>query len=106
MFSNILEDCTAPIFRVKEIRQAVRKQSRDSAWCLLVSCVDYILTQKVEAVHSSEMSVNYHQITWHHVPGDDRTVSSHLCEDLRCQKILLYCILHPPSIHNELNYLW
>jgi hypothetical protein len=34
---------------------------------LLVTCLAYTLTLKMEAVCSSKMSVNFYQITWHHI---------------------------------------
>jgi hypothetical protein len=37
---------------------------------LLVACLAYFSTLKMDAVYSSEMSVNFYQTTWHHIPED------------------------------------
>jgi hypothetical protein len=38
-----------------------------ATYFLLVTYMPYTLTLKMEAVCSSKMSVNFYQITWHHI---------------------------------------
>jgi hypothetical protein len=37
---------------------------------LLVSRLAYSLSLEMEAIHSSEISVNFYQTTWFHIPED------------------------------------
>jgi hypothetical protein len=37
---------------------------------LLVACLPYSLTLKMEAMRSSKMSVKFYQTKWRHIPGD------------------------------------
>jgi hypothetical protein len=53
-----------------------------SACFLLVSCLAYCSTLKLEGVCSSEISLNPSRTTRHHIPAD-RTLHSHSCEKLK-----------------------
>jgi hypothetical protein len=58
---------------------------------MLVSCLPYSLTSKMEAAFSSETSVDFQQITWRYTP-DDRTLHNHCCENLKsCIFLLSIC---------------
>jgi hypothetical protein len=48
----------------------------------LVSCLAYSLTLKMEAMCSSEMSVDLQWTTRHYIP-EDRTLHNHCCENLK-----------------------
>jgi hypothetical protein len=48
----------------------------------LVSCLAYSSTLKMEATCSSETSVDFQQATLHYIP-EDRTLHTHLCENLK-----------------------
>jgi hypothetical protein len=41
-----------------------------ACYFMLVACLTYSLTLKIEAAGSFEMSVNYHWTTCHHIPED------------------------------------
>jgi hypothetical protein len=51
---------------------------------LLVVYLTYSLTPKMEAVHSSILSANFYQTTWHHIPEDSTVLSM----------FLFYCFSH------------
>jgi hypothetical protein len=48
----------------------------------LVSSSAYSSTLKMEAIYSSEMSVDFQWTTWRRVPGD-RTLRNHRCDNLK-----------------------
>jgi hypothetical protein len=59
-----------------------KKSTKLFATCfMLVSCLAYSLTQKMEVTCSSETSVDFQQATWHYIPAD-RTLHNHCCENL------------------------
>jgi hypothetical protein len=49
---------------------------------LLVSCLVYSLTVKMEAVYFSEMLVNFYRNTWHHI-SEDGILHSHQSENVK-----------------------
>jgi hypothetical protein len=49
-------------------------------------------TLKMEAICSSEMSVDIQRTTRRHIPEDD-TLHNHLCENLKSQIIRLFFVL-------------
>jgi hypothetical protein len=59
----------------------------------LVSCSAYFLTLKMEAICSSETSVDSQRTTWHYIP-EDGTLHNHCCENLESyiSKLLPDCI--------------
>jgi hypothetical protein len=64
---------------------------KDSRLCLppaftLVSCSAYSSTLKMEAICSSETSVDIQQPTWRYIP-EDSTLQNHRCENLKSYKI-------------------
>jgi hypothetical protein len=76
-----LEEPTASIFRVKEYAKQVASKRQVAgrallaACFLLVSCLAYSLTVKMETICSSETSVDFHRTTWRYIP-EDRTLRS------------------------------
>jgi hypothetical protein len=66
--------------------------------CVLVSCVAYSLTLKMEAIYFSEMVVDFHHITQHYIP-EDRTLQSYCYENLKSKKGV-----HPKVCCNILGY--
>jgi hypothetical protein len=48
---------------------------------MLVSCLVYSLTMKMEAIYSSETSVDFQSTIWRYVP-EDITLQNHCCENL------------------------
>jgi hypothetical protein len=52
----------------------------------LVSCSDYSSTFKMEAICSSETSVDLHWITRRYIP-EDSTLHNHRCENLKSDKM-------------------
>jgi hypothetical protein len=75
---------------------------------LLITCLTYCLTLKMEAVWSSETSVILYWNTRRHISGDG-TLHSHHREDLKFNAIFLWAKsfplqwLHRNSKHNELT---
>jgi hypothetical protein len=55
---------------------------RLDACFMLVSCLAYSSTLKMEVTCSSGMSVDFHHNTWRYIP-EDRTLQSHCCENLK-----------------------
>jgi hypothetical protein len=49
---------------------------------MLVSCSPYSAILKMEAMCSSEMSVDFQQTTWHYIP-EDSTLHNDCCENFR-----------------------
>jgi hypothetical protein len=58
----------------------------------LVSCSAYSPTLKMEAICSSEMSVNFQRTTRRYIP-EDSTLHNHCCENLKSYRGILYCLL-------------
>jgi hypothetical protein len=58
---------------------------------MLVSCSAYCLTLKMEAVCSSETSVDFHWIAQCYIP-EDRTLDSHCCETLKSNKTCIVVV--------------
>jgi hypothetical protein len=54
----------------------------DVKLCILVCWLAYLLTLKMEAIHSSETLVNFYQITWYH-SSEYNTLHSHCNENLK-----------------------
>jgi hypothetical protein len=50
---------------------------------MLVSCLVYSLTLKLEVTCSSEKAADFQQTTWHYIP-EDRTLHNLHCENLKC----------------------
>jgi hypothetical protein len=69
-----------PFLGVKEEAKQVTSQEA-------VSCLTYTLAVKMEAVHSSEMSVNFSQTTWLRIPADN-TLHRHRHGDLTSSQLL------------------
>jgi hypothetical protein len=49
---------------------------------MLVSCLAYSLTLKIEATRVSETSDDFQQITWSYIP-EDRNLYNHRCGNLK-----------------------
>jgi hypothetical protein len=66
-------------FRGKDPFQE-RQARRDllAAFFMLVSCMAYSLTLKMEAIHSSEMLLEFHWITWRYI-SEDRILQIKFC---------------------------
>jgi hypothetical protein len=69
-----------PFLGVKEEAKKVTSQEA-------VSCLTYTLAAKMEAVHSSKMSVNFSQTTWLHIPADN-TFHSHCHGNVTSSQLL------------------
>jgi hypothetical protein len=52
------------------------------AWFMLVSCLVYSSTLKMEATCSSVTSVDFRRITWHYIP-EERTLDNHSWANLK-----------------------
>jgi hypothetical protein len=80
------EGHVASIIRVKE--QAKHESGSTAAllavWFMLVSCLAYASTLKMEAWFS-RMLVGFHQNMWHYIP-EDRTLYGHCCEDQKSDR--------------------
>jgi hypothetical protein len=50
----------------KPSKQPARRRQKAELWLVLTGCLAYASSLKMEAVRSSETSVNY-QITWYHI---------------------------------------
>jgi hypothetical protein len=74
---NVLEEYIASIFKIDELVE--QGSSLLGVYLLLVSCLAYSLTLKIEATCSYEMSVDFGQHTRHYIP-EDRTLHSHRCD--------------------------
>jgi len=44
----------------------------------------------MEAAGSYETFVHFYQTTWHYI-NEDKTVYSHLCENLKCHNLQVKC---------------
>jgi hypothetical protein len=55
---------------------------------MLVSCLAYSSTVKIEATCSSETSVEFHRTTRRYIP-EDRTLHNHCCEYLKSYNMFL-----------------
>jgi hypothetical protein len=53
-----------------------------AAWFMLVSCLSYYSTLNMKAIYSSEMSVDFQQITWRYIP-EDRTLQINLVHSVK-----------------------
>jgi hypothetical protein len=61
-----------PVFRVKEVNQASSKEQAILAPSyMLIAGLIYSSALKMEVVHSSETSVNFHHTTYHHLPEEN-----------------------------------
>jgi hypothetical protein len=49
---------------------------------MLISCLAYFSTLKMEAACSSETPVDFQRTTWRYIP-EDRTLHNHRCENLK-----------------------
>jgi hypothetical protein len=58
---------------------------------MLVSCLAYSLTLKMESICSPEMSVGFHLTTWHFI-AEEKTLRSHRLENLNSN--LIHVDLH------------
>jgi hypothetical protein len=73
-----------------------RNQREASRACLppastLISCSAYSLTQKMEAICSTETSVDFHRTTRRFIPEDSITLYNHRCENLKsCVKNIFW----------------
>jgi hypothetical protein len=71
------------------ISQARNQHEAGSKQCfMLVSCLSYSLTLKMEVICSSGTSVDFQWTTWWYVP-EDRTIHSHYSENLKSYVFLL-----------------
>jgi hypothetical protein len=69
-----------------------KRNQRENLFCLppefrLVSCSDYSSTLKMEAVCSSETSVDFQRTTRRYIP-QDRTLHNHRCENLKSYTVI------------------
>jgi hypothetical protein len=59
---------------------------------MLVSCLVYSSTLKIEAIRSSELSVHFHRNTWRYIP-EERTlhemVTLHWCPSIACVQCIV-----------------
>jgi hypothetical protein len=60
---------------------------------MLISCLSYSLTQKMEVTCSSEISVAFQRTTRHYLP-EDRTLHNHCCENLKAYVVFILHDLH------------
>jgi hypothetical protein len=72
--------------------------SRGKPISRLASCLNYSLTLMIEAVLSSETSVNSYRTTWRRTP-EDSTLRNHRCENLKCKLEGLH-YKHEPVVMN------
>jgi hypothetical protein len=72
---------------------------------MLVSSSAYFLTLKMEAICSSDMSVDSQQTTWHYIPEDDTLQVSHffICSLYGSTYNNVKCNLYPGQIFVSLN---
>jgi hypothetical protein len=54
MCTDSLEECTTSILKVHQVKQA--------ELCLLLACLAYFSSLKMEAICSSEMSINFYRL--------------------------------------------
>jgi hypothetical protein len=83
VLTDVSEEHIASIFRVEKISSA--RNNPASRWqtrCTLLSCWTYFLTLTMEAICSTETSVDTQQTTRHYIPEDD-TLYIHRCENLK-----------------------
>jgi hypothetical protein len=57
---------------------------------MLVSCLAYSLTLKVETIRSSETSIDFQRTERRYIP-DDSTLYNHRCEYLKSYKLIYTC---------------
>jgi hypothetical protein len=82
------EVLTAETIKSRRIRRA--RNQGESRWRTeLVSCSDYFSTLKMEAICSSETSVETQRTTRRYIPEDD-TLHNHRSENLKSYIIFLY----------------
>jgi hypothetical protein len=60
---------------------------------MLVSSLSYHRTLKIEAIYSSETSIDFQQTTWRHIQ-EDRTLHNHRCDNLKSlDLVIIRCFL-------------
>jgi hypothetical protein len=56
---------------------------------MLVSCLAYSSTLKVEVIRSSETSVDFQRITRRYIPEDKRTLHNYRCDNLKYYTLMV-----------------
>jgi hypothetical protein len=79
------EEHIGSIFRIEEYNKPSRSTQHAEQ---LVSCLAYSSTLKMEAILSSETSVEFYQ-TARRYASKDRSLHSHRCENLIANKIIV-----------------
>jgi hypothetical protein len=84
--TDVLKEHNVSTFWAKEwAKQEISKK-------LPASYLAYSSTLKMEAVHSSKTSVNFHQTTWHHIP-EHSPLRSQWCENLKSNILIMSVML-------------
>jgi hypothetical protein len=72
----------------------VRNGVNEAMFCacfMLVFCLTYSLALNMDAIYSSETSVDFHRTTQRYI-SEDTTLHNHRCENLKSNKLL--CLFH------------
>jgi hypothetical protein len=75
--------------RISQTRYLHEAGNKLAPCIMLVSCLAYSSTLKMEATCSSEMSGDVQWTTWRHVPEDSRCLHNHRCDNLKSCIVLL-----------------
>jgi hypothetical protein len=69
-----------------------------ATYFMLVSCLAYFLTLKVETPYSTDMSVDFQQTTQCYI-REGRTFDNYFCEDLKSYDCSLYIAAERKALH-------
>jgi hypothetical protein len=65
------------------------ESQKENPASMLVSCLAYSSTLKMEAICFSKMSVDFQHTTWPYAP-EDSTLHNHHCENLKSYIVFLF----------------
>jgi hypothetical protein len=80
------------IFKNFILRYITRVADIFAACFVLISCMANSSSLKMEAIRSSETSVNFHRTTWRYIP-EGRSLHNYRCENLKFNSYILFCFV-------------